>query len=299
MARQKINLLGWIGITGSFASIAAFALSSDVQAWTDDALAWTGDALGWIWLDNWEASAGVVAIAILVYLLGRAQNEVKTLQEEKRVRGRRLIEFRNLILDLDPAHPTIPLWKERTKVRRGGHVEIERRVDIEVVGPKPLRFWRFLVLGEPLSAKEQKTVHPTVRMEPGGGLLDLQIEWETDERLVVFADLPAPVAPQTSVSLTLNVAIPRALPRIWEDGSERLTWFSRPERPIRVLEYEIQVEDIPKDRVLSYSTVNLTHQPTVKHDQDGRWWIEGKEVGPPRHEAFGLTLDATRRASGD
>ena len=294
---------------GSLASIAAFVLSPQVQRATGDVLrgGWHAvevtagaltDALLWVGMENWPISLGLVAIAIFVYLLIGARNEINTLQEEKNARGHRLIEFRNLILNLDPAHPTITLWKEKMRVRRGGHVSIERRVDISIVGPKPLRFWQFVVLGEPLSVKERKAVRPTVRMEPGGGVLDLQIEWETDKRLVVFADFPAPVTPQSSVSLTLTVEMPRALPKIWGDGSEKVTWFSRPERPIRQLEFEIQVEDIPRDRVLPYTTVNLSHEPTIERDEEGRWQIEGKEDGPPHDKIFGLKLDATRETSG-
>lgn len=221
--------------------------------------------------------------------------EVKALETEVARRGERLRDFRNKIIEINPADPLVELWKEVMIVRSGGDIEVEREVTITVRGPRPLHWWHFQFWGEPVSDEERRTVRPEVRLTRGGARLEQQLEWDGSNGWDVFADLPAPVEPNGDpLHLVLRYTLPHALPNFWGEGSERVRWNADHGKPIKRLEYLIQVHDVPADRKLSYNKIRLGHDPVIT-EEAGHWKIEGAEDDPPTAEWFGLMLDLTER----
>ena len=215
-------------------------------------------------------------------------------REEVAKRGRRLRELRELVMKYSPAKEFIELLRVEMVARPGGDISVVRTHRVRLEGTNPLHFWRFQIWGEPMTEAERQTVDPEVRMEPGGGKLNLQIDWDGPEHVVVFADFPSPIQPNNPpFTLVLTYHLPRALAKLYGDGTENVLWSARKDAPLERLEYRVLVEGLPPDKRLNYVRSGLRNEPVLE-EEAGRWRIEGYEE-PPEGDRFGFQLDSTRR----
>jgi hypothetical protein len=91
-----------------------------------------------------------------------------------------LSTLRQYVVDQLPSTPRSVLWRDEIDVERNGDMHARTEFRILVEGDRALHFLEFGQVGEPLSRAEQRQVVFTVRQDPGGVRVPVDVEWESD-----------------------------------------------------------------------------------------------------------------------
>src|SRR6266545_4893643 len=262
-----------------WAPVLVVAVVSSLSAW------FAGNPLAGLFVA--VSLVAIWAVVLLVVSLTQAQRIRNDFDQLKWS----LSTLRQYVVDQLPATPRSVLWRDEIDVERNGDMHARTEFRILVEGDRALHFLEFGQVGEPLSRAEQRQVVFTVRQDPGGARVPVDVEWESDTSARFWVHFSTPIQPGTEFGIAYEFTWPHSLPKLGLRGVETAIWTC--ERPTDRLEYVIRLDASHKRSTpLRFSLDGAPQDSLTQKPEGGGWRIEGVAEHLNQGHVVSLTLDA-------